>query len=399
MPGTRFGHVRRFDEIDSTNRYLLDEARAGAPEGVVAVADYQTRRPGPAGSALGGAGRGRTCLLSVLLRPALGADAAPPVQLGRWAWPPVDACRAGAPGWSWPSSGRTTSWWRRPQAGRDPGRGGRECPRPDTRSDPRRRGRARAQRELAGRRRRPAARAGRGGRLVAPAGRARPVDRDRAVGLPARGPRALGRRTRSSAAGRARLVADAPVEVRHARPDGPGRAGWREPGRDGASTSPPRATWWSTWTGMSRPCRPATSCTCGRPPRTPRPPGRHGATCNLSGLCDSSSPAVPASSARTSSATGSSSTPTTPSSSTTPSPTPGTGRTSPTSRTGSASSTATSATSTLAWPSRSTTTRSTPIVHFAAESHNSLAVLDPAGSSGPTCSGPRPCSRPPAGAA
>ncbi|MBV8236357.1 MAG: biotin--[acetyl-CoA-carboxylase] ligase, partial [Acidimicrobiia bacterium] len=62
--------VRRFDELDSTNRYLIDEARAGAPEGVVAVADRQTAGRGrldrsweaPPGSAL---------LLSVLLRPDL----------------------------------------------------------------------------------------------------------------------------------------------------------------------------------------------------------------------------------------------------------------------------------------------------------------------------------------
>jgi BirA family transcriptional regulator, biotin operon repressor / biotin---[acetyl-CoA-carboxylase] ligase len=62
--------VRRFATLGSTNSYLLEEARRGAPEGLVAVADHQT------------AGRGRlgrrweappgTCLLlSVLLRPAL----------------------------------------------------------------------------------------------------------------------------------------------------------------------------------------------------------------------------------------------------------------------------------------------------------------------------------------
>jgi BirA family biotin operon repressor/biotin-[acetyl-CoA-carboxylase] ligase len=67
--------VRRFATIGSTNSYLLDEARAGAPAGTVAVADHQR------------AGRGRldrrweappgTCLLvSVLLRPT-----APPAQL------------------------------------------------------------------------------------------------------------------------------------------------------------------------------------------------------------------------------------------------------------------------------------------------------------------------------
>lgn len=62
--------VRRFAELDSTNRYLLDEARAGGSEGLVAVADHQT------------AGRGRlgrtweappdaALLVSFLLRPDL----------------------------------------------------------------------------------------------------------------------------------------------------------------------------------------------------------------------------------------------------------------------------------------------------------------------------------------
>jgi BirA family biotin operon repressor/biotin-[acetyl-CoA-carboxylase] ligase len=60
--------IRRFEEIDSTNSYLLELARHGEPEGLVAVADYQT------------AGRGRldrrwesphgaNLLASVLLRP------------------------------------------------------------------------------------------------------------------------------------------------------------------------------------------------------------------------------------------------------------------------------------------------------------------------------------------
>jgi BirA family transcriptional regulator, biotin operon repressor / biotin---[acetyl-CoA-carboxylase] ligase len=62
--------VLRFAEIDSTNTYLREQARAGAPAGMVAVADHQT------------AGRGRldrtweapadaSLLMSVLLRPAL----------------------------------------------------------------------------------------------------------------------------------------------------------------------------------------------------------------------------------------------------------------------------------------------------------------------------------------
>jgi BirA family biotin operon repressor/biotin-[acetyl-CoA-carboxylase] ligase len=60
--------VRRFDEIDSTNLYLRREARLGAPEGTVAVAEHQS------------AGRGRmdrrweappgaSLLMSVLFRP------------------------------------------------------------------------------------------------------------------------------------------------------------------------------------------------------------------------------------------------------------------------------------------------------------------------------------------
>ena len=62
--------VRFVDSIDSTNRSLLEEARGGAPEGIVLVAGFQTAGRGrlgrswvaPAGSAL---------LVSVLLRPSL----------------------------------------------------------------------------------------------------------------------------------------------------------------------------------------------------------------------------------------------------------------------------------------------------------------------------------------
>jgi BirA family transcriptional regulator, biotin operon repressor / biotin---[acetyl-CoA-carboxylase] ligase len=60
--------VRRFDEIDSTNAYLRGEARRGAREGVVAVADHQSAGRGrldrrweaPAGASL---------LASMLFRP------------------------------------------------------------------------------------------------------------------------------------------------------------------------------------------------------------------------------------------------------------------------------------------------------------------------------------------
>ncbi|HEY1741416.1 MAG TPA: biotin--[acetyl-CoA-carboxylase] ligase [Acidimicrobiia bacterium] len=75
--GTRFAVVEWFAEIDSTNRYLADAARAGAPDGRVAVADLQH------------AGRGRldrqwtaapgsSLLVSVLVRPRL------PREL--WTW-------------------------------------------------------------------------------------------------------------------------------------------------------------------------------------------------------------------------------------------------------------------------------------------------------------------------
>ncbi len=63
-------HVRRFGTIDSTNRWLLDEARAGAPEGLVVVADHQTAGRGRRGRTWS-APAGSSLLVSVLLRPRL----------------------------------------------------------------------------------------------------------------------------------------------------------------------------------------------------------------------------------------------------------------------------------------------------------------------------------------
>ena len=65
--------IRWFEEVDSTNSYLRDQARRGAPDGLVAAADHQT------------AGRGRldrrwesppgaNLLVSVLLRPRCRPD-------------------------------------------------------------------------------------------------------------------------------------------------------------------------------------------------------------------------------------------------------------------------------------------------------------------------------------
>jgi BirA family biotin operon repressor/biotin-[acetyl-CoA-carboxylase] ligase len=73
MPGTRFRDIRRLDSVDSTNRYLLAEARNGAAEGVVAVAEFQTAGRGRLGRRWE-APAGSNLLLSVLLRPALRPD-------------------------------------------------------------------------------------------------------------------------------------------------------------------------------------------------------------------------------------------------------------------------------------------------------------------------------------
>lgn len=69
-----FSDIRRFDSIDSTNRYLLDQAREGAPHGVVAVADHQTAGRGRLGRAWE-APPGSNLLVSILLRLDLPADA------------------------------------------------------------------------------------------------------------------------------------------------------------------------------------------------------------------------------------------------------------------------------------------------------------------------------------
>jgi len=71
--GTRFTEIRRFSDIDSTNRYLLDEARRGAAEGLVARADHQSAGRGRLGRRWE-APPGANLLASVLLRPPLELD-------------------------------------------------------------------------------------------------------------------------------------------------------------------------------------------------------------------------------------------------------------------------------------------------------------------------------------
>ncbi len=69
----RFGDVRRLAETDSTNRYALDLARTGAPDGVVVVADHQRAGRGRLGRTWS-APTGASLLVSVLLRPDLSSD-------------------------------------------------------------------------------------------------------------------------------------------------------------------------------------------------------------------------------------------------------------------------------------------------------------------------------------
>ena len=49
LAGTRFASVVAFDELGSTNTELMERARAGAPEGLVVVADHQTAGRGRLG--------------------------------------------------------------------------------------------------------------------------------------------------------------------------------------------------------------------------------------------------------------------------------------------------------------------------------------------------------------
>jgi BirA family transcriptional regulator, biotin operon repressor / biotin---[acetyl-CoA-carboxylase] ligase len=66
---TRFADIREFAVIGSTNTYLMGEARAGAAEGTVVVADHQSAGRGRLGRTWT-APAGTSLLVSILLRPA-----------------------------------------------------------------------------------------------------------------------------------------------------------------------------------------------------------------------------------------------------------------------------------------------------------------------------------------
>jgi BirA family biotin operon repressor/biotin-[acetyl-CoA-carboxylase] ligase len=83
--------VRWFDEIDSTNTYLRDQARNGAPEGLVVSADFQTAGRGRLDRRWESP-RGANLLASVLLRPSCDPGDLH-LSTGAVALAAADACR------------------------------------------------------------------------------------------------------------------------------------------------------------------------------------------------------------------------------------------------------------------------------------------------------------------
>jgi BirA family transcriptional regulator, biotin operon repressor / biotin---[acetyl-CoA-carboxylase] ligase len=73
--------VRHLDSVDSTNRVVLDDARAGAPAGLVVVADHQLAGRGRRDRAWE-APPGSSLLVSILLRPTMAAAQLHVVTIG-----------------------------------------------------------------------------------------------------------------------------------------------------------------------------------------------------------------------------------------------------------------------------------------------------------------------------
>jgi BirA family biotin operon repressor/biotin-[acetyl-CoA-carboxylase] ligase len=101
---TRFTTVRIHEELPSTNTALVEEARAGAPEGLVLVADHQTAGRGRLGRTWS-AEPGTALLVSVLLRPPLPLDEIPVVLMaaGLAACDGVEAAAGFRPRLKWPN--------------------------------------------------------------------------------------------------------------------------------------------------------------------------------------------------------------------------------------------------------------------------------------------------------
>jgi BirA family transcriptional regulator, biotin operon repressor / biotin---[acetyl-CoA-carboxylase] ligase len=104
LAGTRFATVRIHEELPSTNTALVEEARGGAPEGLVLVADRQTAGRGRLGRTWS-AEPGTALLVSVLLRPPLPIDEVPLVLMaaGLAACDGVEAAAGFRPQLKWPN--------------------------------------------------------------------------------------------------------------------------------------------------------------------------------------------------------------------------------------------------------------------------------------------------------
>jgi BirA family biotin operon repressor/biotin-[acetyl-CoA-carboxylase] ligase len=89
VPDGRFGDIRWFAEVDSTNRLAADLARGGAPDGVVVGADHQTAGRGRRGRTWESQ-PGAALLVSVVLRPS------PPLVTLAAGLAAADACQATA---------------------------------------------------------------------------------------------------------------------------------------------------------------------------------------------------------------------------------------------------------------------------------------------------------------
>lgn len=102
--GTRFTELRRFAELDSTNRYLVDEALDAPRDGLVAVAEHQSAGRGRLGRPWE-APAGANLLVSILVTPRLAADQLHLCSVAA-ALATAEACRRAAalsPSLKWPN--------------------------------------------------------------------------------------------------------------------------------------------------------------------------------------------------------------------------------------------------------------------------------------------------------
>jgi BirA family biotin operon repressor/biotin-[acetyl-CoA-carboxylase] ligase len=104
LAGTRFATVRFYDQLGSTNSELVEDARVGAPEGLVIVADHQTAGRGRLDRTWS-AEPGTSLLVSVLLRPPLPISEVPVVLMaaGLAASDAVESAAGFRPQLKWPN--------------------------------------------------------------------------------------------------------------------------------------------------------------------------------------------------------------------------------------------------------------------------------------------------------